>query len=188
MTFWKDGFSVSDGPLLKYDDPANKDVLEAINNGRAPLSLFGLKHGQQAEVKVAHRTHENYVAPKKVVKPFGGQGQRLGSHVPGESSSASSTAPTVAAAAQQPAKQLVIDPNQPATSIQLRLADGTRMVIRLNMSHRVADIRGFINSSRSGEAARSYQLQTQFPTQVLDDGKTLEEAKLANAVVFQKYL
>jgi UBX domain-containing protein 1 len=33
LTFWKDGFSVEDGPLLRYDDPANKEVLAAIKAG-----------------------------------------------------------------------------------------------------------------------------------------------------------
>lgn len=33
LTFWKDGFSVEDGPLMKYDDPANKEILAAIKAG-----------------------------------------------------------------------------------------------------------------------------------------------------------
>lgn len=33
LTFWKDGFSIEDGPLMKYDDPANKEILAAIKAG-----------------------------------------------------------------------------------------------------------------------------------------------------------
>jgi UBX domain-containing protein 1 len=33
LTFWKDGFSIEDGPLMRYDDPENKEVLEAIRSG-----------------------------------------------------------------------------------------------------------------------------------------------------------
>ncbi len=33
LTFWRNGFSVDDGPLLSYDDPANKHILEAIHQG-----------------------------------------------------------------------------------------------------------------------------------------------------------
>jgi UBX domain-containing protein 1 len=33
LTFWKDGFSVEDGPLLRYDDPQNQQHLNAIKAG-----------------------------------------------------------------------------------------------------------------------------------------------------------
>ena len=43
LTFWRDGFSVEDGPLMKYDDPANQEILTAIKAGyaasRAPPSI-----------------------------------------------------------------------------------------------------------------------------------------------------
>jgi UBX domain-containing protein 1 len=44
----------------------------------APLSLFNLKPGQQADVRVSHKLQEEYKAPKATVKPFVGEGQRLG--------------------------------------------------------------------------------------------------------------
>ena len=33
LTFWKEGYSIEDGPLMRYDDPHNKEVLEAIKAG-----------------------------------------------------------------------------------------------------------------------------------------------------------
>lgn len=33
LTFWKEGFSVEDGPLMRYDEPGNRDILEAIQEG-----------------------------------------------------------------------------------------------------------------------------------------------------------
>jgi len=33
ITFWREGFSVEDGPLMKYDDPANSQLLDEINTG-----------------------------------------------------------------------------------------------------------------------------------------------------------
>lgn len=33
LTFWRNGFSVDDGPLYRYDDPANQTMLNAINSG-----------------------------------------------------------------------------------------------------------------------------------------------------------
>lgn len=33
ITFWRDGFSVEDGPLMRYDEPANSQLLDEINTG-----------------------------------------------------------------------------------------------------------------------------------------------------------
>lgn len=37
LTFWRDGFSVEDGELMRYDDPANDQILADINEGYVPL-------------------------------------------------------------------------------------------------------------------------------------------------------
>ena len=44
LTFWQDGFSVEDGELMRYDDPANEQILAEINSGCAslPSSLLTL--------------------------------------------------------------------------------------------------------------------------------------------------
>ena len=33
ITFWRNGFTIEDGPLLAYDDPQNAQLLELINSG-----------------------------------------------------------------------------------------------------------------------------------------------------------
>jgi UBX domain-containing protein 1 len=33
ITFWRNGFTIEDGPLLTYDDPQNAQLLELINSG-----------------------------------------------------------------------------------------------------------------------------------------------------------
>ena len=33
ITFWKDGFCIEDGPLLRYDIPENAKLLDEINTG-----------------------------------------------------------------------------------------------------------------------------------------------------------
>lgn len=68
---------------MRYDDPLNKSILDQINAGTAPLSLFGIKQGQRADVHVIHRTSESYQPALRVLKPFQGQGNRLGAVVPG---------------------------------------------------------------------------------------------------------
>lgn len=33
LTFWRNGYSLEDGPLMSYEDPANREFLDAINRG-----------------------------------------------------------------------------------------------------------------------------------------------------------
>ncbi|KAJ7681463.1 SEP domain-containing protein [Mycena olivaceomarginata] len=76
LTFWHDGFTIEDGPLMRYDDPANADVLAAIHVGHAPPSILNMRPGQRVDVQVSKRTEDDYVPPP--AKPFSGTGNRLG--------------------------------------------------------------------------------------------------------------
>ncbi|KAK9434527.1 SEP domain-containing protein [Lipomyces doorenjongii] len=79
LTFWRDGFSVENGALLRYDDPANQEILRAINSGRAPLHLLNVNPGQHVDVRVERRMTEDYVPPNPAKGGFYGTGHRLGS-------------------------------------------------------------------------------------------------------------
>lgn len=127
--------------------------------------------------------------PKAPPKPFEGSGNRLGSVIPSSSTTPGSF-PSVSAQAAVPApRRLEIDESQPVTSIQIRMADGTRMLARFNLTHTVNDIRGFINASRANESTKPYKLQANFPTRELTDvQQTIQEAGLERAVVFQSYI
>ncbi|KAI1318115.1 hypothetical protein EDD11_007167 [Mortierella claussenii] len=193
LTFWRNGYSLDDGPLMSYTDPANREFLDAINKGQAPLKYLNIKPGQPVEMRVAKRMEEDYKEPPKAPpKPFEGTGNRLGSvastlastpgSFPGGEGSSSGAAPA-------PPRSLSIDESQPVTSIQIRLADGTRMVARFNHTNTINDIRGFINASRAGESSRAYVLQTSFPKKELEDvQQTIKDAGLLNSVVLQRYL
>ncbi|CAO3616088.1 unnamed protein product [Cunninghamella echinulata] len=184
LTFWRNGFSVDDGPLLRYDDPANSAMLSAINSGRAPLSLLNVQHGQPVDVRVARRQDEDYVPPPKAPpKPFEGAGHRLGGSSAPSPASTSSGTPTNTSSSLSPPD---VDPNQPTTSLQIRLVDGSRLVAKFNHTHTVGDIRRYINAERSSE--RPYTLQTTFPVKELkDDNESLKDAGLLNSVVVQRY-
>jgi len=185
LTFWRNGFSIGDGPLLRYDDPANEYALNAINSGRAPLSLLDVEPGQAVDVRVAKRLDEDYTPPPKAApQPFEGAGHRLGSPSPEVMSRSSSWSNSQ----QQVAKpsQLNIDSSQPVTSVQIRLIDGTRLVAKFNHNHTVADVRQFINASRPGEANRVYVLRSSFPPKPLtQEDLTLADAGLLNSVIVQ---
>uniref|UniRef100_A0ABL6UVP3 UBX domain-containing protein n=1 Tax=Cannabis sativa TaxID=3483 RepID=A0ABL6UVP3_CANSA len=120
--------------------------------------------------------------PEKRKVPFQGVGRTLGStSASAEPTIASPAAPTTPAA-------VIVDETLPSTSVQLRLADGTRTIGRFNYHHTVNDIRSFIDGSRPGES-RNYQLQVMgFPPKLLNDPQqTIEQAGLANSVVIQKF-
>ncbi|KAJ6493331.1 SEP-domain-containing protein [Mycena sanguinolenta] len=187
LTFWRDGFTVEDGPLMRYDDPANADVLAAIHAGHAPPSILNVRHGQRVDVQVTKRTDDDYVPPP--AKPFSGSGNRLGAPVPAMagSSSAANTAPAPIASSSSP--RFEVDQSQPTTSVQIRLADGTKIVCRMNLTHTVLDLRNFINGARPENLTRPYIIVTTFPNRTLDDNSaTIEGAGLKNSVVLQRWV
>lgn len=176
---------------MRYDDPANQEVLRAIQSGRAPLSLMNVEPGQPADVNVFRRLDEDYVQPKKKHAPFSGHGNRLGSPTPGESSV--TTAPAVSTPApatrqQAPVPTVDVNPTVPVTTLQIRLGDGTRLVSRFNHTHTVGDVYSFVNSASLESRSRNYVLQTTFPNKELNNhGQTIKDAGLVNAVVVQKW-
>src|SRR5205807_2381805 len=76
LHLWRNGFSVDDGELYRYDDPANAETLEMINRGAAPLSLLNVRPGQEVDLEVNPHREEDYKPQPKKYKPFSGQGQR----------------------------------------------------------------------------------------------------------------
>ena len=115
---------------------------------------------------------------------FTGQGMKLGSTTPTEPSQAGSAS----VPQDDKCEPFELDESQPTTSLQLRLMDGTRMVAKFNHSHRIRDIRQFLDMSRPrNSVSSSYQLVTAFPTKPLvDESQTLKDAGLLNAVIMQK--
>ncbi|KAF2140237.1 uncharacterized protein K452DRAFT_273862 [Aplosporella prunicola CBS 121167] len=177
MHLWRDGFSIDEGRLYRYDDPANAGLLEMINQGRAPLDILNVEQNQEVDLEVHPHKDEDYVQPKPKYKPFSGQGQRLGSPTPGASSSASAAAPAAAASAQSAssssatpaAAQVQVDDAQPTLLMQIRLGDGTRLQSRFNTTHTVGDLYGFVDASSPASRQREYALMTTFPSKELNE-------------------
>jgi UBX domain-containing protein 1 len=159
-----------------------------IYDRRAPPSILNVQPGQPVELRVLRRTEEDYVPTPR--RGFAGSGSRLGGVVPEPASQSqqplgmpgafpalgtpSSTAPAPApgpAAASRTRDEpeavtarFSIDQSKPTTSVQIRLADGTRwvrvlviacqlayrrfcrIVARMNLDHTVRDLRSFINA------------------------------------------
>ncbi|KAJ6850730.1 plant UBX domain-containing protein 4-like [Iris pallida] len=189
--FWSNGFTINDGPLRRFDDPENAPFLESIRKSECPKELEPEDRRTAVHVNLIRR-EEDCPEPVKRLNPFQGVGRTLGGS--GSPSDSPGPEPAVAAASAtiaSTAGALVVDDSLPTTSIQLRLADGTRRVARFNTHHTVGDIRVFIDnhtSSGHGAAARAYTLQTVGfpPKQLTDVTQSIEQAGLANSVVIQK--
>lgn len=80
------------------------------------------------------------------------------------------------------------DDSKPKTRVNVRLADGSRLVAEFNLDQTVADIRRFVVAVRPQLAGTSYRLLVQDvpPRALADDRKTIAEEKLENACVMQR--
>lgn len=183
LKLWKDGFSVDDGPLRDFHDPANKEFLAAISNGEVPQELIRAARGGEVNLNMEDHRQEQYVKPKVPLRAFTGEGHTLGSPAPNLVSPVRSSP----AAVSGHTSSLTVDESRPSTTIQIRLMDGTRLVQKFNLTHKVSDIRRHIISSRPEYHATSFILQTTFPNRELtNESETIETAKLQNAVVVQR--
>jgi UBX domain-containing protein 1 len=175
LHLWRDGFSVDDGDLFRYDDPANARTLEMINTGHAPLHILNVEHGQEVDVEVHAHKDEDYKQPKKKYVPFGGSGQRLGSPTAGVSSgsasisAATSSTTTASAPAASATPTVDVDSSAPTVTLQIRLGDGTRLQSRFNTTHTVADVYDFVARASPASQGREYALMTTFPSKELTD-------------------
>ncbi|KAM7327137.1 hypothetical protein ACRRTK_013504 [Alexandromys fortis] len=185
LKLWKTGFSLDNGELRSYQDPSNAQFLESIRRGEVPAELRRLAHGGQVNLDMEDHRDEDFVKPKGAFKAFTGEGQKLGSTAPQvlNTSSPAQQAENEAKASSS----ILINEAEPTTNIQIRLADGGRLVQKFNHSHRISDIRLFIVDARPAMAATSFVLMTTFPNKELaDENQTLKEANLLNAVIVQR--
>ncbi|KAI1127866.1 hypothetical protein F5Y10DRAFT_187716 [Nemania abortiva] len=168
LHLWQDGFSIDDGELRRFDDPANAEALRLIQSGRAPVHLMNVRYDEPIDVKLQQHA-ENYRPLPKVYRPFGGEGRRLGSPVPGEATAAAATAATTSSTSAAASSPLAappsssVDESQPAVTIRIQMPDGTRLPARFNISQTVNDIYDFISRASPELRAGGWVLATTFP-------------------------
>ncbi|KAF8795740.1 NSFL1 cofactor p47-like [Argiope bruennichi] len=182
LRLWQTGFTVDDGPLRDYNDPRSKEFLECIRKGEMPIELI---RGRDTEVhlNIEDHSHEEYVPKKPSVKAFSGTGFRLGNPTPVMRTEAQPGDKNDDGAQEN----LNLDESKPITSVQIRLADGSRLMMKANHNHTVGDVRRFIVLARPQYSASVFSLMTAFPTkELIDDEATLEAENLLNSVIVQK--
>ncbi|XP_010581210.1 PREDICTED: UBX domain-containing protein 2B isoform X4 [Haliaeetus leucocephalus] len=133
LKLWRNGFSLDDGELRSYSDPTNAQFLESVKRGEIPVELQRLVHGGQVNLDMEDHQEQEYVKPRLRFKAFSGEGQKLGSLTPEIVSTPSSPEEEEKSILTAP---VLIDDSMPATKIQIRLADGSRLIQRFNQTHR----------------------------------------------------
>lgn len=188
IVFWRQGFTIGDGPLNRYDDPRNQSVLEELRNGRVPVSVLGVEFGQDVDVSVLKKTDEDYVPPKRKLGGFSGQGQRLGSPVPGES-----VLPAEPESEKKPEQTEQPKPTDQGTGdslVQIKFASGKRVAHKFNSSDSMSVVYDFVRTHEyNSDSTRAFYLSHAFPVKPIDDASevTVADAKLKNAVIVQRW-
>lgn len=190
LHLWRDGFSIEDGPLRRFSDPEHAMDLQMIRSGRAPLHLMEVEHGQRCDVRLQQHDEDWHQLPR-IYRPFGGQGRRLGSPVPGDSSGSSAPAQAAPAAASvtstlqsasTPAAPTNVDSSQPTVAIRFQMPDGSRLPARFNLSNTIGDLYQFATNTAPEMRNRQFIIQSTFPTKEYTD----KEQKLEDIDAFKK--
>lgn len=185
ITFWRNGFTIGeDGELRDYNSPENRQFLECLKRGDTPPELASRVRGGMIDVRLDNKALEDY-KPERKLQAFSGEGHRLGAPVP-----ETVDLPGQRSEGQQdvgPSSGLAVDESKPVTTVQVRLVDNSRLVIRANLSHQIGDLVSHIRAIRPQYSNTNFVLASTFPAQELSDlEQTIEQAKIANASVLQK--
>jgi len=171
LTFWKDCFTVDDGPPRKFTDPANATFLSEVHKGVVPRELEALARGADLNLEILEKKEEYKPQPKKVIA-FSGLGHALGGT---EGSSGTKAA----------ARLIEVDESKPTTTLQIRLHNGERLNIKCNHTHTVGDIRAHIEAAKP--TGKAMELRTTYPNKILsDDYATIKDENLLNAAIVQR--
>jgi UBX domain-containing protein 1 len=164
---------VDDGPYRRLDDPTNAEFLRALAMGRTPRELLEDGEGGNVVVGLVDKRTEVYV---EEFRSFSGQGTSLGTNV----ATVSSTTDNIFDPVSLPATPASVDDSKPTTSIAVRLIDGQRRVVRINLHSTVADLAAHLRDASESP----FRLVSGFPPKpLMDPSATIEAAGLKGAQV-----
>lgn len=180
IKMWKNGFTINDGQLRDYTDAANRQFMDSMKKGELPPELHKTFAKKELSVNVEDRKGEEYAIRKKYVDPFSGQGHRLGSATPKVITKASH-------GDEQALPTVELNAKEPLTNVMIWLADGKRIIQKFNTTHRISDVRNFVERIPCKSEGIPFTLATSFPLQdLLDETVTIQDARLQNAVLVQR--
>lgn len=174
LHLWSEGFSLDDGSLRLYALPENERFLRAVLRGDYPEEM--LDNRPRVQLSVQDHTNESFRQLSR--KQFMGPGRSLNSPTPKLG---------VVATAQVELPAVQLNEGAAITTVQLRLADGSRVAVRFNLTHNIGDLYRYARQASPQNSARNFVLMTAFPRQELleTDTRTLVQANLCNVVVIQ---
>lgn len=172
ITMYRNGFIVDDGPYRRLDDPANAEFLRSLAQGVTPREL--LAEGD-VTVGLIDKRSEDFV---ERFQSFSGTGASLGTKASGGDGEGDTTTVDPASLPEQPP---AVDVSQPTTSIQVRLANGKRKVLKINLTATVMDLAAHL---RADAGTTPFRLLAGFPPQPISDlQQSVEAAGLKGASV-----
>lgn len=191
LRLWRNGFTVGDEPLRPYSNPENREAIDMLLRGEVPVSLIppGTTDGK-VNVQVEDLRHENYSGSTTRGKYFTGQGHVLGNVVPDVVTNEGPTTPvqseTTTQSSEPPsASPLQVNDNEPTTTVVIRLPNGTRSQVRLNLNHTVEDLRGHLTTVHRELNGQVFAFMVNFPPkEVTDENLSIKDAGLMNSSVY----
>lgn len=168
---YREGFVVDDGPYRRLDDPANADFLRSLAMGRTPAELMEDSEGGNISVGLVDKRQEEYV---ETFRSFSGAGATLGNSVAVTGSTVDPSSLPEAAP---------VDESRPTTSIAVRLPNGKRKVLKINLDVPVLQLAAHVVPLLE-DSSSIFQLIAGFPPKPLEDFQaTVEAAGLKGAQV-----
>ncbi len=210
ITMYRSGFTIDNGPFRRLDDPNNADFLHDLARGVTPRELFimddddehdgaigdmevGLLDKRHLEYEDDDHSQTNHSANNAAVTTttaFTGVGQSLGSSNHNNTSSSSNGIITPSTFLTSTSTIPSLDESTPITSIQIRLHNGKKIIVKCNLHDTIHTfVSRIINQQQqdSGTNEQPFVLSSGYPPRVLNDmNKTVEECGLKNAQVIQK--
>jgi len=188
IKMWQNGFSINDdGELRSYKDPANRSFLASVMSGRIPNELVEEAENGEVHVDIEDHKEEEYQKQKGAsgIKAFSGTGHTLGGISPAVSNDPPPVTVEDSHSLEVKAQdELKVDDGQAVATVQIRLHDGKTLKVKLNHSHTIASLRGFVTTARPDLAGRSFSLRTSFPSKELDsEDLNIKDAGLIGAAV-----
>lgn len=188
LTLFRNGFTVDDGPLRDLESPENKAFLDQLTQGYVPPELVKERRekGLNGPVNVAlnDKRDQDYRAPTPPpYVAFGGEGSSIGSVA---KSGGALIDPSSSEFQEAPP---VLDSSQPSTLLQVKLADGKKIKVKLNKSHKVHHLALMIRNRDGGAGSTDgpYYLCSGFPPKDIEDlTLTLIDAGLVGASISQR--
>jgi len=207
ITMYRSGFTIDNGPYRRLDDPSNAEFLGSLARGLIPRELRedaaaeSVSGGGEVMVGLVDKRGEEYDEERHGQRGGGNVGGGGGGFQSFSGEGQSLVDSSSAAAASVPSGGVInpnntttttpppLDESKPSTSIAIRLLNGKRIVVKINLDSPVLELGQHIGSAAAvgGGGEEAYVMTSGYPPAVIEDlSVSVEEAGLKGAQVVLK--